>query len=426
MTSYEHRETGYKLLKCGKLFDGIHDVLQPDMEILVDGTTIRAVGKNLAVPEGCKTVDLSDVTVTPGMMDAHTHIAGFRPLERNHELIYNGPAYKGMAVVFNAERALHRGFTSVRFMGSVAFDSYAALDAKRAINEGFFDAARLVVMPYVQCTPGSHGDFSQILRNNNDLCEHLYGEFPTCGSGADFFVDSVRKQVKYGADLIKLMPGGGFATPNDLPDSMYFTDAEMKAVIDTSHSLGKRATAHVYADNAISKLLEFGLDEFQHCSLASEAILEEMEKKNVPLVPTFTPFEPVVHPKEGKELPYYAVKMLKYKEALTRTRELIVKSNITLGFGADASSPTFGYHGAFEYEAMMKSGLDPFRILKAATSVNAKLLELDDRLGTIEPGKLADIAGWKRDLLTDPNALKDCAFVMKEGKIFDTEPVIDD
>lgn len=426
MISKKTKETGFKHIKCGKLFDGVQDELQQNMEILVEGDKITCVGRNLVVPEGCETVDLSDATVTPGLMDAHTHIGGFRPLERNKEILHNGPAYKGMAIVFNAERALHRGFTTIRHMGSVSFDNYAALDAKRAINEGFFDAARLVVMPYVQCTPGSHGDVSQILRNNSDFCEHMMNQFPTCGSGADFFIDSVRRQVKYGADLVKLMPGGGFATPNDLPDSMYFTDNEMRAIIDTAHSLGKRTTAHVYSDNAIKKLLEFGLDEFQHCSLMSDDVLEEMEKRNIPLVPTFTPFEPVVHPKAGKPLPYYAEKMVAYRERLEKVRRSIVKSNLTLGFGADAASPTFGYHGAFEYEAMLKSGIAPFRALKAATSVNAKLLEVDDKLGTIEAGKLADIAGWKRDLINDPDALKDCAFVMKEGRIFETEAVIDE
>lgn len=426
MTTHRHDEKDYKLIKCGKLYDGIHDNLQENMEVLVEGNRIACVGQKIKTPEGCTVIDLLDATVTPGLMDAHTHIGGFRPLERNNEILHNGPAYKGMAIVFNAERALHRGFTTIRHMGSVAFDSYAALDAKRAINEGFFDAARLVVMPYVQCTPGSHGDVSQILRNNTDFCEHMYGQFPTCGTGKDFFVDSVRKQIKYGADLVKLMPGGGFATPNDLPDSLYFTDEEMRAVIDTAHSLGKKTTAHVYADNAIKKLLEFGLDEFQHCSLMSDDVLEEMEKKGVPLVPTFTPFEPVVHPKDGKPLPYYAEKMVRYRERLEKVRTSIVKSGLTLGFGADAASPTFGYHGAFEYEAMFRSGIEPFRILKAATSVNAKLLEVDDRLGTIEAGKLADMAGWRRDLLTDPNALKECAFVMKEGKIFEGESVIDE
>ncbi len=417
--------TNYKLIKCGKLFDGIHDELFENVEILINKDKIEAVGKELAHPEDVEIIDLSDATVTPGMIDSHTHLQVFDWYHAKDERLFQNQASHNMAVLYNAERALRRGFTALRHMGSKTFDNYAALEAKRAINAGYFPGSRLCVLPYTMVTTGSHGDLSQSAYQNPALAKFLCSDFPTMGNSPDFFRGAVREQVKYGADFVKIMSGGGFSTPNDTPDDEQMSDEEMRAVIETAHQVHKKCTAHVYTAKSIIKLCEMGIDELQHCHLMDEEALEALYKYNVPIVPTLSPFEEIYNANEetmAQKAPSFQRKMRLYGERMLKGREMVAKSHLTLGYGSDLVTVYQPYQGGVEYRNMMEAGIEPFRILKAATSVNAKLMEMDDIIGSIEPGKLADIAAWKRDLLTDPNALLDCAFVMKDGKVFETEP----
>ena len=415
-----------KLIKCGKLYDGIHDVFQSNMEILIEGNKIKEVGKSVTLPSKYELIDLSYATVTPGLIDAHTHLTFFEWANRKYETVFNSPVYKSMAVLYNAERALRRAFTTLRHMGGNSDDGYGALDAKRVINQGYFPGSRLIVLPYVQCTTGSHGDSSQQAQANFAISEYLSSTYPAMGSGPDFFRDSVRKQVKYGADFVKIMSAGGFSTPNDTPDDEQMSDEEMQTIIDTAHKLHKKVTAHVYAAPSIIKLANMGIDELQHCSLITEEAARLLEEKNIPVVPTFCPYDEIIRLDEEnlkKKDPAFQEKLRFYAPRLIKGREIIINSNIKLGYGSDLVSVHRSYEGAYEYESWMLSGMDSFRILKAATSINAELLEIDDKVGTIEPGKLADIAAWKRDLLKDPKAILDCAFVIKDGIVYETEKI---
>ena len=414
---------------CGKLFDGIRPELQEKQEILIRGGKIAQVAAKVDRPADCEVIDLSDATVTPGMIDAHTHLTFFEWSKRRQETLFNSPANKGMAVLHNAEKALRRGFTTLRHMGGNCDDGYGALEAKRVIAQGYFKGSRLVVLPYTQCTPGSHGDFSQMAATNADLARYLCSSFPCMGTGADFFRDSVRLQVKYGADFVKIMLGGGFSTPNDGPADEQMTDEEMIAIIETAHNLKKKVTAHVYAAASAVKLAKLGIDELQHCAMLDEEGAAQLEAMGIPVVPTFSPYEEIIHPIQANlDLmePDSREKYLSFGPQLTAGRKVIVNSKLELGYGSDQVTIHRSYEGAYEYRAWLRSGMDPFRTLMAATSVNARLLQLDHLVGTLEPGKVADISAWRRDLLTDPDALMDCAFVMKEGRAYRTEPTLVD
>jgi len=411
------------LILCGKLFDGIHDELQPNMEILVCGDRIDKVGRNLPRPEGCEIVDLSDKTVTPGMIDAHVHSDAFDNNKMFMESIFASSTYRALGSLHTMQRALRRGFTAIRVPGCIESFDYGIADVARSIERGYFAGSRLVYSFAALGTTGGHTDLSQRLYQNPLLAEAYAEKMHCMGDGVDFFRKAVRKQVKYGAQFIKIMASGGFASPNDGPEDKQLSDEEFRAIIETAHQLDRPVTAHVYAPKVMNCLMDLGIDGMEHGSLMDEQTAERFEKTGTYLVPTFLPYEEIMHLDEEKlamKEPHFQRKLRLYQERLQKGREIIRNSNITLGYGTDSVVVYQPYENGQEYACWLRSGFDPFRALKAATSVNAKILGLKD-VGTIEPGKIADIAAWNRDLLTDEKALLDCAFVMKDGVQYETE-----
>lgn len=170
----------------------------------------------------------------------------------------------------------------------------------------------------------------------------------------------------------------------------------------------------------VRHLVELGIDGIEHGALITEDTIRLMEEKDVYLVPTFTPYVEIfsMDPDELSKSPEWFRKKLEYyRPQLLETRELLKNSKLRMGFGSDIVKIHQCYESGYEYRSWMRSGFDPFRILKAATSVNTQILEMPE-VGVIAEGYLADIAAWRRDLLTDENALLDCAFVMKDGVIY--------
>lgn len=409
---------------CGKLYNGKDPEFLEHQKILVEGDRIAAVGENLEIPERARVVDLSDATVTPGMIDAHMHMDYFDWRTIRQEVYDTSEEAKTIAIIRTAQKALSRGFTTVRHMGGITGNGFGVLDVKRAIEKGYITGARIVAAPRFLCTAGSHGDLSQGYAQNPRVSWLLQNERKSLGAGKDFFVNAVREEIKFGADFIKIMATGGFFTPYDNPSQQQMNDEEMKAVIDTAHEWGKTVTAHVYSCNHIQKLLKYGIDGLEHCSLMDEETAQMIAEQGVYVVPTFCPYEEAVHYDPvliQTKQPEYRRKLEFYKEALQKGREVIKNSSCILGYGTDMVATHMCYESGYEYKAWMESGMGGFRALHAATQVNARILQLEDQIGTIEVGKLADIAAWKRDLLTDPLALLDCAFVMKEGVEYPTQ-----
>lgn len=409
-------------IKCGKLYDGLKDSLQEGMEILIKGNKIEEVGHNLAAPEHTELLDLSELTVTPGMIDAHVHPEFFDWRDVYSDTIYNSDGYRALATATTARKTLMGGFTTIRSLGW--FREAYELDVKRAIDSGYIEGSRLVVSSHFLCTPGSHGDLTQSVRNNPYLSDYMMKQYPTCGNGADFFTGAVRREKKMGFDFLKIMATGGFATPNDDPDDIQLNDAEFKAIFDTAREVKISVTAHAYGPKLMKKLIGFGITGIEHGSLMDKETAKMFEDSGTYLVPTFVPYDDAVHndvESMSQKSPSFMKKLEKYQKRLIEGRKIIRESKIKLGYGTDMVAVHQNYESGWEYNAWLNSGMDPFRALKAATKNNAEICEIDHLVGTIEKGKLADIAGWKRDLLKDPDALRDCAFVMKDGKTYPTE-----
>ncbi len=414
---------GRKLIKCGSLFDGIHEELYKNVEILVEGCYIAKIGKNISIAD-TEVIDLSDKTVTPGMIDAHVHLSTFEWTCRQEESIYHSDAWKGMAVLYNSKKALRRGFTTLRMVGCHCLDGYATIDAKRVIEHEYFEGADLVVAPYYTGSLGGMADSTRSLCANPRIAEFLAYQYPGLGSGKDAFIHSVREQAKMGADFIKLMANGGFMSVNGGPGDVQLLDEEYEAIIRTAHQMRIPVTAHTYTPEMIQKLVKFGIDGIEHGSLMDEETAQIMEEKGVYLVPTMMQYDDILFMDEAnlnkREPVEFREKLRTYASQLKEGREVIKRSHIKLGYGTDMCDVYPCYECGREYASWLKSGFDAFRALKAATSVNANILGRHN-IGVIKQGMRADIAAWNSNLLEDPDALMKCAFVMKKGTTYETE-----
>lgn len=234
--------------------------------------------------------------------------------------------------------------------------------------------------------------------------------------------------AKLGADFIKIMAAGGFFTPNDSPEKQQLYYEELKAIIETAHALHTTVTAHAYTPELITTLAHLGIDGIEHASFIDKDTLSLLENKDIYVVPTLCPYDEIVLLDEERlaQKPIeFQKKLHRYRDRLVESRRLLRDSNLRLGYGTDLVAGYQNYECGQEYSAWLRNGWDPYRALKAATSINARILGIDQKVGTIEPGKLADIAAWNRDLLTDDKALLDCAFVMKEGKEVQARSILD-
>ena len=413
-----------KYIICGKLYNGIEPEFKEGWKILIEDDKIVEVGPNVAQPETAEVIDLSDCQVTPGLIDAHMHM-DYYDWHQVRDIVYTTTEeFKALATLHTAQKTLSRGFTTIRHIGGISTSGFGAIDVRNAINDGKFTGSRMVVAPRLLGTVGGHGDLTQAFAHNPDFSKTALTTRPSIGCGEDFFRNAVREDIKAGADFIKIMATGGFFTPYDNPLQQQMSDGELAAVFDEAHNWGKEVTAHVYSAELQKKCVSLGIDGMEHCSLMDEEAADMIVENNVYVVPTFTPYEDAVHYDPvsiATKQPEYRAKLEIYKERMQEGREVIRKSKVKLGYGTDMVATHNNCESGYEFQSWMNSGMGTFRTLEAASRVNAEILHLDDKLGTIEVGKLADVSAWKRDLMTDPNALLDCAFVMKEGVVYATE-----
>lgn len=410
-------------ITCGKLFDGKNLVLKENMNILVEGDRIKDIGMELKCPDDAELIDLSELTVTPGLIDAHTHFDFIGPHAFSTYVLTDSDEMKTLNILHCAQKTLDGGFTTVRLVGT-ALNTYGAIDVKRAIDKKLFSASRLIVAPHFLGTSGGHGDLSSFVSSNPALADKVEISNQLTGNGADFFKKAVRKQVKYGADLIKIIPTGGFASPNDSPDDMQIDNDELRAIIDAAKQLHVPITAHAYTSELIDNLINMGITGIEHGSLMNEDTANMMEEKGVYLVATFLPYEEVINLDEEKLMMKdkpFREKLKRFSDQLKKTRKLIIdrilNSNMVIGYGTDIVSVYNNYDCWREFKAWRENGIPALIALRAATSVNAQIVGLPDA-GVIESGKIADIAAWSKDILEDHEAISHCDFVMKEGQIF--------
>ncbi|MEP7071527.1 MAG: amidohydrolase family protein [Verrucomicrobiota bacterium] len=410
-------------LKAARLFDGKAKSLLPNAVVLVQGDKILDAGSNVAIPEGAEVVDLGDATLSPGFMDAHTHLtfdySGNYNEHRLHELDLNISeiAYECMP---NAKATLEAGFTSVRDLGSRITNAHDFPDVslRNAINRGLLPGPRMLVATHGIGATGGHFD------PLNGFRDMLFGREPDVTDGIADSPDDIRKAVRYevknGADVIKAAVSGGVLSLKDEVDVPQFTAAEMVALADETHRLRKKVAVHCHGDQAARDAINAGVDSIEHGSFLKPETLTLMKSKGTYLTPTLLATDYIM-PRVKAYPPAIQAKAQAASDARTEMFRNAVKIGVKISFGTDAAVYPHGQN-AKEFKLMTDLGMAPIDALRSATSVNAELFGVAPKLGTLEKGKLADVIAMPGDPTQDITATERVSFVMKDGKVVRNGP----
>lgn len=401
------------VLKAARLFDGKANALVSNGVVVIQGDKIMAVGANVPLPPDAQVIDLGNATLSPGFMDAHTHLTFDGSVGHTEAMLRNlqdEPAKRAYDALAFARSTIEAGFTTVRDVGAPDFIDVALRDA---IAKGAVIGPRMLVATKGIGATGGHFD------GTNGFRTDLFGKQPDYTDGIVDGPEEVRKgvrfEVKHGADVIKASVSGGVLSLADEVDTPQLTPAEIAALVEESHRLRKKVAVHCHGDTAARDAINAGVDSIEHGSFLKPETLSLMKTKGTALVPTLEATEFIM----GKLGQYPPAVQEKAKAAAAARSEMFrnaVKLGVKICFGTDAGVFPHGTN-AKEFALMTGLGMSPLEALRAATSVNAELLGIAAKVGTLEAGKLADIIAIPGDPTQDISATERIIFVMKEGRI---------
>lgn len=407
--------TAATLLQVGRLIDSVSDAPRTAVTVVVDGEKIQAVENGYRKPAAGDTViDLRDCTLTAGWWDMHVHItAEYSPAsvvkgfqENEADVALEGALY--------AERTLLAGFTSVRDLGS-EFGSAIAL--RNAINRGYVPGPRIYAAGRSISTVGGHGDptngWAARLAESNP-------QAPIDGviTGPVEAAAAVRQRYKDGADTIKITATGGVLSLAKNSQNAQFTEEEVRAVVATAHDYGFKVAAHAHGAEGLKRAVRGGVDSIEHGTFLDEEGMRLMKERGTYLVPTISAGQWVFQQaqKPGFFPDIIRPKALAVGPQIAGTFAKAYRAGVPIMFGTDTGVSAHGQN-AHEFGYMVANGMPMMDVIKAATIVPARFMGEDGRLGTVEPGKLADLVAVAGDPLKDPDAMLQVRLVMKGGAV---------
>jgi len=403
------------VLKAARLFDGRSDTAAANGVVIVEGGKIKAAGPGLPIPAGAKVIDLGDATLLPGLIDSHTHLsmeATDNWLQGTVDGLRRAVPETAIRATAYARATLMAGFTTVRDVGS---NEYIDVALRNSIRDGVVPGPRMLVAVHALGARGGHCDDTGF----------PYGRFGAepgiesgIASGADQFRDAVRFQVKYGADVIKICATGGVLSLADEVDTSQLTQEEMNAIVEEAHRLHKKVAAHAHGAEGAKFAIRAGVDSIEHGSFLDDEGLRMMKERGTYLVPTLLAGEYVTGKAAVRHYPPEIE--AKAKGAIAVRSDMFRKAlrmGVKIAFGTDSAVSPHGMN-AQEFALMVGLGMKPADALRAATASAADLLGLSKTIGTLEPGKVADVIAVPGDPLADVEVMEKVSFVMKGGEVF--------
>jgi imidazolonepropionase-like amidohydrolase len=395
-------------IRAGQLIDGLGGAPITGAVVLIENETIKEVGPNVSIPADAEIIDLSKSTVLPGLIDCHTHIT-MQPSDYYERLFRRSPIDVAVMAHIYARQTLEAGFTTVRDLGA---DEFIDVALRNAINRGDVPGPRMQVATLALGSTGGHNDlsgFSPYLK---------FSTFSGVADGVDEIRKAVRFQVKYGADVIKMMASAGVLSEEESVGAPQYSQEEMNAAVQEAAMWGRKVAAHAHGSEAIKRALRAGVISVEHASLIDDEGLALAKEKGAWLVMDIYNDDYILG--EYKRLGFPEKTLEKEARIGRLQRENFrkaVQAKVKLAFGTDAGVYPNGWN-ARQFAKMVEWGMSPMQAIQAATARAAELLGWSDRVGTIAPGHFADIIAIRGNPLENISELEHVAFVMKGGIIY--------
>jgi imidazolonepropionase-like amidohydrolase len=400
-------------LRAARLLDVVTGKYAEPGGLLVEGEHIRELAPR-SVPAGARVIDLGDLTLLPGLMDMEVNLLLGGPDHASPlNAVQDDPAVRTLRAVANARRTLRAGFTTVRNLGLFVQTGGLLLDValKKAIDLGWIDGPRVVPAGHAITPTGGHLDPTMFQAFAPHIMPLTVEE--GIANGVSEVRKAVRYQIKHGAQVIKVCASGGVMSHTGPAGAQQYSDEELAAIADEAHRAGLKVAAHAHGDDGIRAAVEAGFDCIEHGSLMSDETLELFIERGTFLVAT-------TYLADGMDVSHAAPELqAKAAEVFPRARETIKKAierGARIACGTDAPAIPHGKN-AKELLALVDRGMTPLQAIRAATTVSAELIDVDDR-GRLEPGLLADVIAVPGDPLADIGVTEDVRFVMKGGQVY--------
>src|SRR5436190_8669568 len=396
------------VIRAARLIDGRGGAVIAPAVVVVRGNKIESVG-GAAAPAGAQVIDLGDVTLLPGLIDAHTHVllqGDITAEDYDKQLFHESLPYRALRATKALKIALDHGFTTIRDVETEGA-MYTDVDLKRAVNNGIIAGPRMVVSTRAMSVTGGYGP-------SGYSPEVTYPRGVQIVDGVENARKAVREQIGNGADWIKVYADRSYFVAKDgsLSSIPTFTFDEMKAIVDEAHRLRHKVAAHAMARPGIENAVTAGVDSIEHGVAVPDDLVDMMVAKGTYLCPTLTVTEYVAPGRAAAGAPIW-VKMLEYHRDSFRRA---VKKGVKVALGTDAGGFAWDeINEAKEFDYMVRYGMTPMQSILAGTRVAAELLDMGDRIGTVEAGKLADLVAVPGDPLKDITTMERVGFVMKDG-----------
>jgi imidazolonepropionase-like amidohydrolase len=394
------------VIKTARVLDVRTGQLLNNAVILIEGERIAAIGSTVTIPPGAEIIDLTTMTVLPGLIDSHTHLT-FAPGIGGPAMLAQSPSRQALIGAKNARITLMAGFTTVR---NLAARGYSDIALRDAINAGDVPGPRILASGPALSITGGHAD-------ENFLPWEFRYQAEGVADGEENVMQKTRETIKYGADVIKFCATGGVLSLGDDPKHSAFTLEEMKTIVAEAHRLGRKVAAHAHGGEGLKLAVLAGVDSIEHGTYIDDEGIRLMKEKGTYLVPTIYLTDWFLENYEKLGLPPQIIaKAKEVMPAMKKNLTHAIQQGVPVAFGTDSAVYPHGLN-AREFAVLVRMGLTPLQAIQTATVNASKLLGWEQRIGAVESGKFADLIAVEGDPTKDVTELERIKFIMKGGVV---------